>query len=71
MRYKPVLLSGYVLYGCETSPVTVQGERMLRVFRNRVQSMTLAPKGDEMVGGWGNQHNDDLRNLSSSSSISI
>jgi uncharacterized membrane protein len=38
----------------------------LRVFENRVLSRIFGPKRDEATGGWRKLHNEELRNLYSS-----
>jgi hypothetical protein len=35
-----------VLYGCETSSLTLKEQHRLRVFRNRVLRRIFGPKGD-------------------------
>jgi hypothetical protein len=39
------------------------------VFENRVLRRIFGPKGDEMMGGWGKPHNEELRDLYSSPSV--
>jgi hypothetical protein len=58
-----------VLYGCEALFVTVRGEHRLKVFENRVLRRIFGPKSDEVMGGWRKLHNEELRDLYSSSSI--
>jgi hypothetical protein len=43
--------------------------RGLRVFENRVLRRMFGPKRDEVTGGWGKLHNEELHNLYSSPSI--
>jgi hypothetical protein len=49
-----------VLYGCETSSLTLREEPRLRVFENRVLRRIFGPKTDELTGGWGKMHNEEL-----------
>jgi hypothetical protein len=65
--YKTIILP-VVLYGCETSSVTLGEEHRLRVFENNVLRI-FGPKRDEMTGGWRKLRNEELHNLYSSSSI--
>jgi hypothetical protein len=57
-----------VLYRCETLSLTLKEKHRLRMFENRVLR-TFEPKKDEVTGGWRKLHNEELRNLYSSSSI--
>jgi hypothetical protein len=59
--YKTIILP-VVLYGCETSSLTLREEHILRVFENRVLRIFVA-KREEVVGGWKRLHNEVLRNL--------
>jgi hypothetical protein len=54
-----------VLNGCETWSLTLREEHRLKVFVNRVMRI-FGPKGNEMIGGWGNMYNEELHNLYSS-----
>jgi hypothetical protein len=58
-----------VLYECETLSLILRGEHKLRVFENRVLRRIFLPKRDEVAGGWRKLHNEELRDLYSSSSI--
>jgi hypothetical protein len=40
-----------VLYGCETSPLMLKKEHILKVFRNKVLRRMYGPKMDGMVRG--------------------
>jgi hypothetical protein len=62
--YKSIILS-LVLYGCETSSLTLSEEH--GVVENRVLRRICGPKGDEVTGDWRKLHNEELRNLHSSS----
>jgi hypothetical protein len=44
-------------------------ENRLRVFEHRVLSRIFGPKRDEVTGEWRKLHNEELRDLYSSSSI--
>jgi hypothetical protein len=43
-----------VLYGCETWSLTMNEERRLRVFENRVLRRIFGPKRDDVTGNGGN-----------------
>jgi hypothetical protein len=58
-----------ILYGCETSSLTLRDEYRLRVFENRVLRRIFGPKRDEVTGGWRKLHNEELHNSYSSPSI--
>jgi hypothetical protein len=58
-----------VLYGCEAWSLTLREEYRLRVFENRVLRRIFGPKRDEVTGEWRKLHNEELRDLYSSSSI--
>jgi hypothetical protein len=66
--YKTIILP-VVLYGCETWSLTLNEERRLRVFENRVLRRIFGPKGEEVAGGWRWPHNDVLHNLYASPNI--
>jgi hypothetical protein len=57
-----------VLCGCETWSLTLREEHRLRVFENRVLRI-FGPKGNEVIGGWRELHNEELHNLYSSPGI--
>ena len=52
-----------VLYGCETWSLTLNEERRLRVFENRVLRRIFGLKRDEVTGEWGKLHNEELNDL--------
>jgi hypothetical protein len=60
--YKTII-SSVALFGCETWFLTLGEEHRLRVFQNRVLRRIFGPKREEVVGGWGRLHNEELRNL--------
>jgi hypothetical protein len=66
--YKTIILPA-VLYGCETWSLTLRKEHRLKVFENRVLRRIFGPKRDEVTGEWRKLHNEELRDLYSSSSI--
>jgi hypothetical protein len=66
--YKTIIMPG-VLYGCETWPLTLREEHRLRVFENRVLRRIFGTKRDEVTGEWRKLHNEELRDLYSSSSV--
>jgi hypothetical protein len=49
-----------VLYGCETWFLTLREEHRLRVIENVVLRRIFRPKRDEVTGGWGKLHNEEL-----------
>jgi hypothetical protein len=49
--------------------LTLRKEHRLRVFENKVLRRMFVPKRDEVTGGWRKVHNEELRDLYSSSSI--
>jgi hypothetical protein len=51
--------------------LTLREEHRLRMFENRVLRRIFGPKRDEMTGGWGKLHNEELHSLYSSSTIII
>jgi hypothetical protein len=59
--YKTVILQ-VVLYGCETSSLTLGEEHRLRVSENRVLRRIFGPKREE-DGWWRKLHNDELHSL--------
>jgi hypothetical protein len=58
-----------VLYGYETWSLTLQEEKRLRVFENRVLRRIFEPKWDEVRWDWGRLHNEELNNLYASPNI--
>jgi hypothetical protein len=57
------------LYGCETWSLTLREERGLRVFEDRVLRRIFGPKRDEVTEDWIIQHNEELNDLYSSTTI--
>jgi hypothetical protein len=66
--YKTIILL-VVLCGCETWSLTLNEERRLRVFENRVLRRMFGPKRNEVTGEWRKLHNEELHNLYSSPDI--
>jgi hypothetical protein len=66
--YKTIILP-VALYGCETLSLTLREEHRLRVFENRVLRRIFGPKRDEVTGGRGKLHSEELHGLYSSPSI--
>jgi hypothetical protein len=58
--YKTIIFP-VVLYGCETSSLTLREEHRLRVFENRVLRRIFGPKKNEVTGGWRKLHNEELQ----------
>jgi len=66
--YRTIILP-FVLYGCETWPLTLREERRLSVFENRVLRRIFEPNRDEVTGEWRKLHNEILNDLYSSPNI--
>jgi len=66
--YRTIILP-VVLYGCETSSLTLREERKVRVFENRVLRRIFGPKRDEVTGEWRKLHNEEFNDLYSSPNI--
>jgi hypothetical protein len=58
-----------VLYGCESSSLTLREEHRLRVFDNRVLRRIFGPNRDEVTGEWRRLHNEEINDLYSSPDI--
>ena len=52
-----------VLYGCETWSLTLQEERRLRVFENKVLMRIFGPRRDEVTGELRRLHNEEINVL--------
>jgi hypothetical protein len=57
--YKTIIIH-FVLYGCESRSLTLQEAQRLRIFENRVLKRIVGPKRNEVKGGWGRDHLEDL-----------
>jgi hypothetical protein len=44
----------------------MEGEQILRVSENRVLKRIFGPEMEEVAGGWGILHNEELHNLQTS-----
>jgi hypothetical protein len=66
--YKTINLP-VILYGCETWSLILREEHRLKVLENKVLRRVFIPKRDEVTGEWRKLHNEELRDLYSSSSI--
>jgi hypothetical protein len=66
--YRTIILP-VVLYGCETWSLILREEHTLRVFENKVLRRISGPKRDEVRGVWRKLHNEELRDLYFSPSI--
>ena len=66
--YRTIILP-FVLYGCETWPLTLREERRLSVFENRVLRRIFEPNRDEVTVEWRKLHNEILNDLYSSPNI--
>jgi len=58
-----------ILYGCETLSLTLREERRLKVFENRVLRSIFGYKREELTKEWRKLHNEELKDLYSSTSI--
>jgi hypothetical protein len=67
--YKAIILP-VILYGCKTWSLKLREEHRLRVFENKVLRRIFGLKRDEVTGRWRKLHNEELRDLYSSPSIS-
>jgi hypothetical protein len=52
-----------VLYGWDTSSLTLREEHRLRVFKNGVLRRIFGPKKDKVTGEWRRLHNEELYDL--------
>jgi hypothetical protein len=68
-KYTKAIIVPVILYGYETWSLILKQEHRLRVFENRVLRRTFVPKREEVAGGWGKLHNEELHNLYASPNI--
>jgi hypothetical protein len=66
IRICKTIIMSVVLYGYESSFLTLREERRLKVFENRVLRRIFGPKRNEVTGEWRKLHNEGLRDLYSS-----
>ena len=59
----------HVLHGCETWSLTFRQECRLRMLENRALRRIFWPKRDKVTGEWRKLHNEELKDLSSSTNI--
>jgi hypothetical protein len=52
-----------VLHGCETWSLILREEHRLRAFENRVLRIIIRTKRDDITGGWGKLHNEELTSI--------
>ena len=64
-----IIILPVVLYGCQTSSLTLREERSLRVFENGVLKRLFGPRRDEVTVQWRELHNEELNDLYYSPSI--
>ena len=55
-----------ILYGCDTSLLSLMGGRRLRVFEYGVLRRIFRPRTDEISGKWRKLHNEEFNYLYSS-----
>jgi hypothetical protein len=63
LEYKKTIILPVVLYGCETSSLTLREEHRLRVSENRVLRGIFGPK-NEVRGCLRKLHNEELHYFS-------
>jgi hypothetical protein len=51
------------MYGCKTCSLALKEEHRLGDSENRVLRILIRPKRDEVIGGWKELHNEELRNM--------
>jgi hypothetical protein len=58
-----------VLYGCDTSSLSLRGEHRLRVYEYRVLRRIFGPRMDEVTGKWRKLYDEEFNYLYSSPNI--
>jgi len=66
--YRTIILT-VVLYGCDTWSLTLEEERRLRVFKNRMLRRIFGAKRGELTREWRKLHKEELNYLYSSPNI--
>jgi hypothetical protein len=66
--YRRLQILPVVLYGCETSSLTLREEHRLRVFEISALRRIFGSTRDQVTGAWRKVHNEELHNLYSSPS---
>ena len=61
----------FVLYGFETSSLTLKEEPRPRLFENRVLRKIFGPNRDVVTGEWGKLHNEEFNDLYTSPNIRV
>jgi hypothetical protein len=57
------LILSIVLCGYENCSLTLKEEHMVNMFQGKVLRRIFGPKRDEVTGGWGEIHNENLNDL--------
>jgi hypothetical protein len=63
MRIQKIIILPLILYGCETLPLTVREDYMLRGFEKRVLRRIFGPRREEVVEDCRKLQNVELHNL--------
>jgi hypothetical protein len=63
IRIYNIIILPMVLYGCQTSSLTLREEYSLRVFEKRVPRRLFGAKRDEVTGSLRKLHNEEFHNL--------
>jgi hypothetical protein len=69
IRVHKTIILPMVLYGCETSFLSLREEHTLSVFEDRALRRIFGRKRDEVTGEWRKLHNEEHHDLNSSPSI--
>jgi hypothetical protein len=68
IKIQRTIILPVVLYGCETSLLTMMEKSRLWVWENRLLRI-FRPKREKVTGNWRKLHNEELNDLYSSSNI--